>query len=114
MVDARCPGIASLRRHTDVGYDSDDLVPRARRIRRIVLEPRIRDEANLPANGIATLQHPIDESLIHDRDPVFGKDFTRWLKLAGVTSVRLPSRSPNLKAHGSASWDLFVASAWTA
>ena len=26
--------------------------------------------------------------LIHDRDPVFGKDFRRKLKLAGVTSVR--------------------------
>jgi putative transposase len=30
---------------------------------------------------------------------VFGSDFSRWLKAAGIMSVRLPSRSPNLNAY---------------
>jgi hypothetical protein len=37
--------------------------------------------------------------LIHDRDPLFTDDFLRTLKDAGVESVRLPARSPNLNAH---------------
>ena len=36
--------------------------------------------------------------LIHDRDPVFCKAFSRLLKSGGVRGVRLPSRSPNLNA----------------
>lgn len=56
-------------------------------------------------NALRALLDPVNgflkdtRKLIHDRDPVFGKDFTRWLKLADVTSVRLPSRSPNLNAY---------------
>jgi putative transposase len=53
------------------------------------------------SSALRALLDPVDgflkdtRKLIHDRDPVFGKDFTRWLMLAGVASVRLPSRSPN-------------------
>ena len=37
--------------------------------------------------------------LIHDRDPLFTKKFESILKTAGVESVKLPPRSPNLNAH---------------
>jgi putative transposase len=37
--------------------------------------------------------------LIHDRDPLFTAEFLRTLEDAGVTSVKLPPRSPNLNAH---------------
>src|ERR687891_1742124 len=37
--------------------------------------------------------------LIHDRDPLFTDEFLRTLKDAGVQSVKLPARSPNLNAH---------------
>src|SRR5215470_2081717 len=37
--------------------------------------------------------------LIHDRDPLFTDEFLRTLKDAGVESVKLPPRSPNLNAH---------------
>jgi putative transposase len=37
--------------------------------------------------------------LIHDRDPLFTAEFLRMLKEVGVTSVRLPPRSPNLNAY---------------
>lgn len=37
--------------------------------------------------------------LIHDRDPLFTEEFLCMLKLAGVESVKLPPRSPNLSAH---------------
>ena len=36
--------------------------------------------------------------LIHDRDPLFTADFLETLNDAGVNSVRLPRRSPNLNA----------------
>ena len=36
--------------------------------------------------------------LIHDRDPLFTKAFRDTLDAAGVKSVRLPARSPNLNA----------------
>ena len=36
--------------------------------------------------------------LIHDRDPLFTSEFRKILKGAGVRSVRLPKRSPNLNA----------------
>jgi hypothetical protein len=36
--------------------------------------------------------------LIHDRDPLFTARFTEILKAAGVKTVRLPARSPNLNA----------------
>src|SRR5262249_49183864 len=36
---------------------------------------------------------------IHDRDPLFTDEFLRTLKDAGVESVKLPPRSPNLNAH---------------
>src|SRR5215472_14768586 len=39
--------------------------------------------------------------LIHDRDPLFTDEFLRTLKDAGVESVKLPPRSPNLKAYAS-------------
>ena len=34
--------------------------------------------------------------LIHDRDPLFTADFLKMLAEAGIESVRLPPRSPNL------------------
>ena len=37
--------------------------------------------------------------LIHDRDPLFTETFTAMLKSAGVTTVKLPARSPNLNAY---------------
>ena len=35
---------------------------------------------------------------IHDRDPLFTDEFLRALNDAGVESVKLPPRSPNLNA----------------
>jgi putative transposase len=37
--------------------------------------------------------------LIHDRDPLFTQEFLEILKSAGVGSVKLPPRSPNLNAY---------------
>jgi putative transposase len=37
--------------------------------------------------------------LIHDRDPLFTADFLNMLDDVGVKSVKLPPRSPNLKAN---------------
>ena len=37
--------------------------------------------------------------LIHDRDPLFTAEFLSTLAEAGVASVKLPPRSPNLNAH---------------
>ncbi len=37
--------------------------------------------------------------LIHDRDPLFTEDFLGMLAEAGVESVKLPPRSPNLNAY---------------
>lgn len=36
--------------------------------------------------------------LVHDRDPLFTSRFAEVLKGAGVKTVRLPARSPNLNA----------------
>jgi transposase InsO family protein len=37
--------------------------------------------------------------LIHDRDPLFTTSFREILKSAGVETVKLPARSPNLNAY---------------
>ena len=37
--------------------------------------------------------------LIHDRDPMFTADFLEMIADAGVESVKLPPRSPNLNAY---------------
>ena len=37
--------------------------------------------------------------LIHDRDPLYTREFRKLIEHAGVTSVRLPPRSPNLNAY---------------
>jgi len=37
--------------------------------------------------------------LIHDRSPVFTKEFIAILKAAGVKTIKLPPRSPNLSPH---------------
>jgi len=37
--------------------------------------------------------------LIHDRDPLFTAEFLETLETAGVKSVKLPPRSPNLNPH---------------
>ena len=39
------------------------------------------------------------QSLIHDRDGKFCPDFQKTLKMAGVRSIPLPPRSPNLNAY---------------
>ncbi|MBK7586098.1 MAG: transposase [Myxococcales bacterium] len=37
--------------------------------------------------------------LIHDRDPLFTQTFTKILVTAGVKTVKLPARGPNLNAY---------------
>ena len=37
--------------------------------------------------------------LIHDRDPLFTTEFLKMLADAGIQSVKLPTRSPNLNAY---------------
>ena len=37
--------------------------------------------------------------LIHDRDPLFSASFRSTLSAAGVETVKLPARSPNLNAY---------------
>ncbi len=37
--------------------------------------------------------------LIHDRDPLYTREFLNLLADAGIESVKLPPRSPNLNAH---------------
>ncbi len=37
--------------------------------------------------------------LIHDRDPLYTRDFMNLLVGAGIESVKLPPRSPNLIAY---------------
>src|SRR5881396_1102040 len=37
--------------------------------------------------------------LIHDRDPLYTREFLSMLAEAGIQSVRLPPRSPNLNAY---------------
>jgi transposase InsO family protein len=37
--------------------------------------------------------------LIHDRDPLFTREFREILRSSGVDPVRLPARSPNLNAY---------------
>jgi putative transposase len=37
--------------------------------------------------------------LIHDRDPLYTRDFLNMLADAGIESVKLPPRSPNLNAY---------------
>ena len=52
--------------------------------------------------------------LIHDRDPLYTRDFRARLSGAGVDSVRLPARSPNLNAIRRAfSFSRSSRSAWT-
>ena len=46
-------------------------------------------------NGILTGKR----YLIHDRDPLFTAEFLDMIADAGVESVKLPSRSPNLNAY---------------
>jgi transposase InsO family protein len=46
-------------------------------------------------DGLLTGKH----YLIHDRDPLFTQEFLSTLKDAGLESVKLPPRSPNLNAH---------------
>ena len=41
----------------------------------------------------------VKKYLIHDRDPRYTKEFRELLEMAGIHSVRLPPRSPNLNAY---------------
>jgi transposase InsO family protein len=51
------------------------------------------------------LTDPIDgfligtKYLIHDRDPLFTKDFREILKSSGVKTVKLPVKSPDLNSY---------------
>ncbi len=52
-----------------------------------------------------SLTHAVDgffrgsSHLIHDRDPLFTRQFRSLLSASGVETVRLPARSPNLNAY---------------
>ena len=48
-----------------------------------------------PIDGLLSNKH----YLIHDRDPLFTADFLKMFAEAGIESVRLPPRSPNLNAY---------------
>jgi putative transposase len=37
--------------------------------------------------------------LIHDRDPLFTKEFSETLRAAGVRALKLPKRAPNLNPY---------------
>jgi transposase InsO family protein len=37
--------------------------------------------------------------VIHDRDPLFTREFREPLRAAGVKSIKLPAHSPNLNAY---------------
>ena len=50
---------------------------------------------NLAEAGILTGKR----YLIHDRDPLFTAEFLNMIADAGVESVKLPPRSPNLNAY---------------
>lgn len=52
---------------------------------------------NLTADGEGFLRNA--RYLIHDRDPLFTKDFREILRTGDVETVRLPTRSPNLNAY---------------
>ena len=54
-------------------------------------------ERNLTDAGEGFLRNA--RYLIHDRDPLFTRQFTVLLKDAGVETVKLPARSPNLNAY---------------
>ena len=43
--------------------------------------------------------HHAISNLIHDRDSLFSTSFRATLSPAGVETVKLPARSPNLNAH---------------
>lgn len=42
---------------------------------------------------------PEGYSVIHDRDPLYTAEFRAILEAGGVTTVRLPAKSPNLNAY---------------
>ncbi len=44
-------------------------------------------------------RQPYPRFLIHDGDPLYTKRFCELLRSVGITSVKLPPRSPNLNAH---------------
>jgi hypothetical protein len=56
----------------------------------------IGDIASSP-NGLWMNQ--VGRHLVHDRDPLFTAEFLSMLAEAGVVSVKLPPRSPNLNAY---------------
>jgi len=73
--------------------------------RRVAIAGIVRDlHQAWVLNALRGLFDPIDgllrnaRYLIHDRDPLFGAEFTQFLRARATKSVRLPSRSPNLHA----------------
>jgi transposase InsO family protein len=73
-------------------------------VRRILKERGERSDPGRAVDGAGNL---IDDfsgflrekrSLIHDRNPLFTRGFRELLQSAGVTSVWMPPRSPNLNA----------------
>lgn len=78
-----------------------DLETRRVHIAGLVHEPYGAWMAQIARN----LTDPVDgflrgkRRLIHDRDPLFTTQFAQILGTAGVTTVKLPARSPNLNAY---------------
>ena len=59
------------------------------------MDGQIAREITDPVDGVL-----LDKRfLIHDRDPLFTAEFQKMLAEVGITSVKLPPRSPNLNAH---------------
>jgi putative transposase len=51
--------------------------------------------------------------LIHDRDPLYTRDFLRMLAEQGIESVKLPPRSPNLNVCAESSFEQSRKAVWT-
>ena len=76
---------------------------RTRRVDIAGIHPQPRGEwmeqiaRNLTDENSGFLRHA--SHLIHDRDPLYTKDFGEILKSVGVRPIKLPPRSPNLNAY---------------
>ncbi|MGK0170511.1 MAG: putative transposase [Gammaproteobacteria bacterium] len=57
-------------------------------------EAKARNLTDVQDGALTSVQY-----LIHDRDPLFTSAFREILRSAGVKTVKLPARSPNLNAY---------------
>jgi putative transposase len=78
-----------------------DLKSRRIHIAGIVHEPYVAWMAQMARNLADAIDGFLRGSsyLIHDRDPLFTRQFRNLLSASGVEAVRLPARSPNLNAY---------------